>query len=364
MVVFIVLMIVCFVDVIIDCIDFIDFGNMGVVIGDDSCGSVVIILFFDSFVEDCSLVIGIFICIWMVINVCGLSIFCDQIIIIIDEMVFVFDFGCQEILIFIIEGGDFCLVDVIILLSEGDEFIVNDGWMVGGNVIVLLIGCVSDDCIVDDVFIIMVDDIIIVDDGICSCIIMLIFLVDDGCGNVFEFFVSIYIFIDDIVLVFDLVCQIDVIFIIEDGNVCFVDVIIFFNEGDVIIVNDSWMVGGVFILFLSGCVDDNCIVDDDFNIMVDDIIVVDDGICSCIIIVIFLVDDGCDNVFEFFVCNYIFIDNIGFEVSFNGILDMGIYVVECDLFFGIWDLFIEIVDFIIIDNCLDIDFVVIIVELI
>ncbi|MEL7426470.1 MAG: T9SS type A sorting domain-containing protein, partial [Bacteroidota bacterium] len=169
--------------------------------------------------------------------------------------------------------------------------------------------------------------------------------------------------IDETAPVFDLACQIDAVFTTENGNVCPADVTISLNEGDELTVNDGWTIGGIPILPLSGCVSDNCTADNDLTITVDDITVVDNGTCSRTITVTFLADDGCGNVSDPFVCNYTFLDDTGPEVNFNGILDQGTYVVECDLPSTTWDPLIETADLTITDNCSDIDFAGITVEL-
>ncbi|MEL6660884.1 MAG: hypothetical protein AAFR36_30775, partial [Bacteroidota bacterium] len=281
----------------------------------------------------------------------------------IDDTAPVFDLSCQVDAVFTTEEGDLCPADATISLSEGDELTVNDGWTVGGNAILPLSGCVSDNCTADSDLTITVDDITVVDDGTCSRTITVTFLADDGCGNISDPFVCNYTFIDDTAPVFDLACQIDAVFTTENGNVCPADATISLSEGDELTVNDGWTVGGIPILPLAGCVSDNCTADNDLTITVDDITVVDDGTCSRTITVTFLADDGCGNVSDPFVCNYTFLDDTGPVVNFNGIPDMGTYVVECDLPSTTWDPLIETADLTISDNCSDIDFAGITVEL-
>ncbi|WP_367391415.1 T9SS type A sorting domain-containing protein [Lewinella sp. LCG006] len=273
-----------------------------------------------------------------------------------DNTIPVFDAACQVDQTYTTETGGVCPADATFSFNEGDEFGVNDVFSVGGNAQPTLAGCISDNCGTEDDFIVIVDDITVTDNGTCSRNIAVTFIADDGCGNLSESFTFNYLFIDDTAPVFDLACQIDAVFTTEDGNVCPADATISLNEGDEIDVFTGWTVGGVDILPLQGCVGDNCTAEGDLTITVDDITVVDDGTCSRVITITFIADDGCGNFSEPFVCNYTFIDNTGPEVSFNGILDGGTYVVECDLPSTTWDPLIDIGELTISDNCSAIDF--------
>ncbi len=198
----------------------------------------------------------------------------------------------------------------------------------------------------------------------CITTFDVIWIAQDDCGaNFSEPFTQSFTLLDKVAPVFDLACQIDAIFTTEDGNVCPADATISLSEGDEIDVFTGWTVGGIPILPLQGCVEDNCADEGDLTITVDDITVVDDGTCSRLITVTFIADDGCGNFSDPFVCNYLFIDDTGPEVSFNGIPDMGTSVVECDLPSSTWDPLIEIADLTITDNCSAIDFAGITVEL-
>jgi hypothetical protein len=274
----------------------------------------------------------------------------------IDDTAPVFDLACQLDIIFTTEDGNVCPADATISLNEGDVIDAATGWTVGGVPILPLGSCVGDNCTALDDVDITVDDITVVDNGTCSRVITITFIADDGCGNFSDPFVCNYTFIDDTAPVFDLACQLDIVFTTEDGNVCPADATISLNEGDVIDASTGWTVGGVPILPLGSCVGDNCTALDDVNITVDDITVVDDGTCSRVITITFIADDGCGNFSEPFVCNYTFIDNTGPEVSFNGIPDGGTYVIECDLPSTTWDPLTDIGELTITDNCSAIDF--------
>lgn len=115
-------------------------------------------LIFFSIIGDCLKIICNEYC---MCDECG-NIFVDCICVdyIFSELVvLVWNFVCEEDFEFIIEDGNFCLVDVDILLMIGDEFDINDIWIVGGNLIGLLVGCVEDVCLVVIDLIIWVDDI-------------------------------------------------------------------------------------------------------------------------------------------------------------------------------------------------------------
>jgi hypothetical protein len=274
----------------------------------------------------------------------------------LDDTAPVFDLSCQIDAVFTTEDGNVCPADATISLNEGDVIDASTGWTVGGVPILPLGSCVGDNCTALADVDITVDDITITGSGTCMRTITVTFIADDGCGNFSDPFVCNYTFLDDTAPVFDLACQLDIVFTTEDGNVCPADATISLNEGDVIDASTGWTVGGVPILPLGSCVGDNCTALDDVDITVDDITVVDDGTCSRVITITFIADDGCGNFSEPFVCNYTFIDNTGPEVSFNGIPDGGTYVIECDLPSTTWDPLIDFNELDISDVCSDVDF--------
>ncbi len=108
----------------------------------------------------------------------------------------VWDFNCEEDLVFTTEGGDPCPADADISLSIGDEFGVNTSWIVGGNIVGPVAGCVADLCSADNDLIIRVADIDITGDD-CERLIVLTLVAEDECGNVSLEFVNTYTFLDD-----------------------------------------------------------------------------------------------------------------------------------------------------------------------
>lgn len=106
------------------------------------------------------------------------------------------NFACEEDLVFTTEGGDPCPADATISLVIGSEFGVNTSWIVGGNIVGPVAGCVSDLCSADDDLIIRVDDIDVTGDD-CERVITLTLVAEDECGNVSLPFVNTYTFIDD-----------------------------------------------------------------------------------------------------------------------------------------------------------------------
>jgi hypothetical protein len=109
--------------------------------------------------------------------------------------------------------------------------------------------------------------------------------------------------------VFDAACQVDLTFTTETGDVCPADAIISLSEGDELSTTDTWTVGGNAVPSLDGCVSDNCALDEEITITVDDITITDDGTCNRNIAVTFIADDGCGNDSEPFTLNYTFIDD-------------------------------------------------------
>ncbi|WP_020538438.1 T9SS type A sorting domain-containing protein [Lewinella cohaerens] len=346
--------IVCPANADLTCGDSTDPMDTGMATATDQCGDVDV-TFSDEITMRCNNGAYAIIRTWTAEG-CGEPTSCQQLIVLSDEEAPMFDLACQVDQTFTTEDGDLCPADATISLTEGDELTTSDSWTVGGNAVPSLAGCVSDNCALDEEIIITVDDITVSGSGTCMRTIAVTFIADDGCGNDSEPFTLNYTFLDDTEPVFDLACQIDQTYFTEDGNVCPADATISLNEGDEIDVFTGWTVGGVAILPLQGCVDDNCADEADLIITVDDITVVDDGTCSRVITVTFIADDGCGNLSDPFVCNYTFIDDTGPEVSFNGIPDGGTYVVECDLPSTTWDPLIDIGELTITDNCSAIDF--------
>ncbi|WP_367391996.1 HYR domain-containing protein [Lewinella sp. LCG006] len=109
--------------------------------------------------------------------------------------------------------------------------------------------------------------------------------------------------------VFDLSCQVDAVFTTETVGTCPAAAMISLNEGDELTIADGWMVGGVDISSLEGCVSDNCTDDADLIIHVDDIAVVDESSCSRMITVTFIAEDESGNFSDPFIHNYTFLDD-------------------------------------------------------
>ncbi|MEO0727622.1 MAG: hypothetical protein AAFZ63_23975 [Bacteroidota bacterium] len=320
----------CPADRTITCLDSTAPSANGMATGDDDCGDEVDISFMDNSVAGCGNT-EVITRTWTVTNGCGLTTSCEQIITVES-----------------VTPTIACPADLTIDCGASSDP-SNTGMAAGQD----LCGGTVD---------ITSTDVFVAGCSAATGIITRTWTVTNECGLSTSCDQVITI-VDNTAPVFDLSCQIDAIFTTENGNVCPADATISLSEGDELTVNDGWTVGGIAILPLSGCVGDDCSTDAELTITVDDITIVDDGTCSRTITVTFLADDGCGNVSDPFVCNYTFIDDTAPLVNFNGIPDMGTYVVECDLPSTTWDPLIETADLTITDNCSDIDFAGITVEL-
>ena len=320
----------CPADMTITCLDSTEPSATGMATGDNDCGDEVGISFNDVSVAGCGNT-EVITRTWTATNGCGQTTSCDQIITVVS-----------------VTPTIDCPADITIDCAESTAP-SNTGMAMGED----LCGGPID---------ITFDDVFIPGCSTVTGTITRTWTATNECG-LSTSCDQIITIVDNTAPVFDLSCQIDVTFTTEDGNVCPADATISLTEGDEITVNDGWTVGGNPILPLSGCVEDNCTADNDLTITVDDITILDNGTCSRTITVTFLADDGCGNVSDPFVCNYTFLDDTRPEVSFNGIPDMGTYVVECDLPSTTWDPLIETADLTISDNCSDINFGAITVEL-
>jgi hypothetical protein len=253
------------------------------------------------------------------------------------------------------QSYEFCQLDISPNLGVGNWFTLGADLSFTSKVmglfpqVVNLSGCVMDSFTdLEDIELRLQNSY---EEGLCPKTIVNEYIMRDECDNISTDRVIVrHVFSESVAPVWDFNCQLDLEFTTEDGNVCPADASISLTEGEEITVNDGWTVGGIVILPLNGCVEDECTQDDDLVIRVDDITITGDD-CSRTITVTFLAIDECDNVSLPFVCNYTFIDNTAPIVNYQGLADGTTLTVECDLADPNWDPFIPTADLTIFDNC-------------
>lgn len=157
----------------------------------------------------------------------------------------------------------------------------------------------------------------------------------DDCGNsssaVFTQVITVY---DNVPPVVNFGCMFaPFLAFTSDGADCPTEAGTSLEVGDVLHPTDTWMVAGIVIPSLQGCVSDNCASESEINIEVISIDV-DNIDCSRTISITFEISDACGNANPMpFVCEYLIIDDVDpiWETPEGAPFPTGIDVtIDCD----------------------------------